>query len=268
MGLLPRVIELRGGSVKAGGRDLVDPATGRVERRAQEIAMIFQQPRSALNPTMRVGNQLSRVLVVNQRLGRDEAMEKAIAMLGRVGIAGSHRVARAYPHQLSGGMCQRVMIAMALACRPRVLIADEPTTALDVTVQAQIFDLIRELVAETRCAVVLITHDLAVVAEMCDSVAVLYGGQVMEVGSTVDVLESPTHPYTRFLLDAIEREVDPRVDERGVNFALAGCRFGHRCPHAYPACGTFPPMVEVRPGHSASCFLLQDEQSDAVARAD
>jgi oligopeptide/dipeptide ABC transporter ATP-binding protein len=268
MGLLPAAIELRDGSVRVEARELVDPTTGRVERRAQEMAMIFQQPRSALNPTMRVGNQISRVLVLNQGLGRGEAMEEAMAMLGHVGISGARRVARAYPHQLSGGMCQRVMIAMALACRPRVLIADEATTALDVTVQAQIFDLIRDLVAETRCGVVVITHDLAAVSEMCDSMAVLYGGQVMEVGTTVDVLENPSHPYTRFLLDSIEREVDPRVEERGVNFALAGCRFGHRCPHAYEACAAFPPMTPVGRGHTASCFLLQDESSHAVARTD
>ena len=181
-------------------------------------------------------------------------------MLSRVGIAGAERVARAYPHQLSGGMCQRVMIAMALACKPRVLIADEPTTALDVTIQAQIFDLILDLVEETGSGVLFITHDLAAVAEMCDEVVVLYGGQVMEQGTTVEILEEPSHPYTRFLLEAIERDVDPRVEERGVNFGLTGCRFAHRCPHAFEACAEFPPLFEVQPGHSASCFLLEEER--------
>jgi len=206
------------------------------------------------------------VLVRNRGLDKGAAADEAVAMLGRVRIPGAARVARAYPHQLSGGMCQRVMIAMALACRPRVLIADEPTTALDVTVQAQIFDLIRDLVAETRSGAVFITHDLAAVAEMCDNVAVLYGGQVMEIGSRADVLTGPRHPYTQFLLDATEREVDPRVDEKGVNFALAGCRFGHRCPHAYAACGEFPPMFPVKAGHSASCFLVERARSHATAR--
>jgi oligopeptide/dipeptide ABC transporter ATP-binding protein len=265
MGLLPPGIQLRAGRVRVDGRELVDPVTGSLTRHAQEIAMIFQQPRSALNPTMRVGNQIARVLALNQRLDKGESSEEAVAMLGRVRIPGAERVARAYPHQLSGGMCQRVMIAMALACRPRVLIADEPTTSLDVTVQAQIFDLIRDLVAETRSAVVFITHDLAAVAEMCDNVAVLYGGQVMEIGSNADVLTDPGHPYTRFLLDAIEREVDPAVDEPGVNFALAGCRFGHRCPHGFAACAEFPPMLQIKPGHAASCFLLERARSDATA---
>jgi peptide/nickel transport system ATP-binding protein len=265
MGLLPRGIQLRAGRVRVEGRELVDPVTGGVTRRAHEIAMIFQQPSSALNPTMRVGNQIARVLAFNQGLDKGAARDEAVAMLGRVRIPGAARVARAYPHQLSGGMCQRVMIAMALACRPRVLIADEPTTALDVTVQAQIFDLIRDLVAETHSAVVFITHALAAVAEMCDNVAVLYGGQVMEIGSNVDVLTKPGHPYTRFLLDATEREVDHRVDEKGVSFALAGCRFGHRCPHGFAACGEFPPMIPIKQGHAASCFLLEEARSHAIA---
>jgi oligopeptide/dipeptide ABC transporter ATP-binding protein len=265
MGLLPPGIELRAGRVRVEDRELIDPMTGHVARRADEIAMIFQQPRSALNPTMRVGNQIARVLGLNRGLNKGAARNEAVAMLRRVRIPGAARVARAYPHQLSGGMCQRVLIAMALACRPRVLIADEPTTALDVTVQAQIFDLIRDLVAETRSGAVFITHDLAAVAEMCDDVAVLYGGQVMEIGSRADVLSDPRHPYTQFLLEATEREVDPRVEEKGVNFALRGCRFGHRCPHAFAACGEFPPMFPIEAGHAASCFLTERARSHATA---
>jgi peptide/nickel transport system ATP-binding protein len=152
-------------------------------------------------------------------------------------------------------MCQRVMIAMALACKPDVLIADEPTTALDVTIQAQIFDLINELVDETGTGVVFITHDLGAIAEMCDRVTVLYGGQVMEQGSLRGVFTEPRHPYTKFLFEAVEREVDLRVEERGVNFALTGCRFGHRCPEAHPACVEFPPLAEVGPEHRSACFL-------------
>lgn len=268
MGLLPKAIELRSGSVRIEGRDLVDPLSREVHRTAQEMAMIFQQPRSALNPTMRVGRQIARVLTLNQGLDRHVAKDRAIEMLGRVGIPGATRVAAAYPHQLSGGMCQRVMIAMALACRPRVLIADEPTTALDVTIQAQIFDLIQELVAEIGSGVVVITHDLAAVAEICDDITVLYGGQVMEQGNTVEVLTRPQHPYTRFLLDAIERDVDPRIEEKGVNFALTGCRFAHRCPRAFESCVEFPPMYPVSDHHAASCFLLDEDQVHAAAAPD
>lgn len=265
MGLLPKAIEMRSGSIRVDGREFLNPETGVVERTSSEMAMIFQQPRAALNPTMRVGQQISRVLKLNQGLTGKEARSEAVSMLSRVGIAGAERVAGAYPHQLSGGMCQRVMIAMALACKPRVLIADEPTTALDVTIQAQIFDLILDLVEETGSGVVFITHDLAAVAEMCDEVVVLYGGQVMEKGSTEEILDEPHHPYTRFLLDAIEREVDPRIEEKGVNFALTGCRFSHRCPHAYEACAQFPPLFEVSPGHSASCFLVAEEDLHVTA---
>lgn len=263
MGILPPGIEFREGSVTIDGRPLVD-ADGVIRRTAEEMAMIFQHPRSALNPTMRVGRQISRVIRVNQGVPAEEAQERAVQMLAHVGIPGAQRVAGAYPHQLSGGMCQRVMIAMALSCRPKVLIADEATTALDVTIQAQIFDLIRDLVAETQAAVVFITHDLAAVAEMCDRVTVMYGGQVMETGDTRSVLTDPQHPYTRFLLDAIKREVDPRVEEKGVNFALTGCRFAHRCPHAFEACSEFPPMFQVGDSHHASCFLHADERSSSV----
>jgi peptide/nickel transport system ATP-binding protein len=265
MGLLPRAIEMRSGSIKLEGREVVDQESMTVKRTALEMAMIFQQPRAALNPTMRVGQQISRVLKLNQELVGKDARSEAVSMLSRVGIAGAERVAGAYPHQLSGGMCQRVMIAMALACKPRVLIADEPTTALDVTIQAQIFDLILDLVEETGSGVVFITHDLAAVAEMCDDVVVLYGGQVMETGTTVEVLHDARHPYTQFLLDAIEKDVDPRVEEKGVNFGLTGCRFGHRCPHAFVACSEFPPLIEVNPGHAASCYLLEENKVHVTA---
>jgi peptide/nickel transport system ATP-binding protein len=255
MGLLPLGIEMRSGSVRLDGEELADPDTHEVRRTAGLMTMIFQHPRSALNPTMRAGRQIARVLELNQGLGTKDARAEAIEMLGRVGIPGAKRVARAYPHQLSGGMCQRVMIAMALACKPKMLIADEPTTALDVTIQAQIFDLVNELVDETRTGVLFITHDLGAIAEMCHRVTVLYGGQVMEQGSLRSVYKDPRHPYTRFLFDAVEREVDPRVEERGVNFGLTGCRFGHRCPEVFEACAEFPPLVEVGDEHRSACFL-------------
>ncbi len=199
MGLLPSSVELRGGSIQLDGRELIE-AVGQGDRPSANISMIFQQPRSALNPTMRAGRQVARALELNQGLSRSDAAGEAIAMLHTVGIAGAERVARAYPHQLSGGMCQRVLIAMAMACRPRVLIADEPTTSLDVTIQAQIFDLIRTLVGETGCGVLFITHDLAAVAEMADRVVVMYGGQVMETAGVNALLGDAEHPYTRYLL--------------------------------------------------------------------
>jgi oligopeptide/dipeptide ABC transporter ATP-binding protein len=261
MGLLPVGIELRSGSVALDGRELADPATGEIHRTASEMTMIFQHPRSALNPTMRVGRQIGRVLEMNQGMAGREARDEAVGMLGRVGIPGAKRVARAYPHQLSGGMCQRVMIAMALACKPKILIADEPTTALDVTIQAQIFDLINELVDETGTGVLFITHDLGAIAEMCDRVTVLYGGQVMERGTLREVFTNPRHPYTKYLFDAVEREVDPRVEEKGVNFTLQGCRFGHRCPYVHEACAEFPPLYLVDDGHQASCFLHKEEET-------
>jgi len=257
IGLLPGAIELRAGSVMLEGRELVSEAMT-VERSSSDISMIFQQPRSALNPTMRAGRQVARVLEVNQGLGRAEAMDNAIEMLQHVGISGADRVARAYPHQLSGGMSQRVMVAMALACKPRLLIADEPTTALDVTIQAQIFDLMRSLVAEIGCGVLFITHDLAAVAEMCDRVVVMYGGQVMETARIDDLLDHPEHPYTQYLLKSTEKEIDHRVVDVGVNFALTGCRFSHRCPHAHEACNEFPSLYSVGEGHASACVLNKE----------
>ena len=259
MGLLPRGLELRAGSVSLEGRELVDRATMGVRRRAGDMAMIFQNPRAALNPTMRVGRQIARVFVLHQGSGRDEAMSRAVEMFRHVGIPGAGRVARAYPHQLSGGMCQRVMIAMALACEPRVLIADEPTTALDVTIQAQIFDLIRDLVLETGAGVLFITHDLAAVAEMCDVVTVLFGGQVMEQGTRDDVFRRAQHPYTTYLFESVERDVDPDVLEAGVDFELVGCRFGHRCRYAWQPCGEVPDLVSLSDTHRSACFLHTEE---------
>ncbi len=257
IGLLPNGIEYRAGSIRLDGTELAG-GTETLSRSSTDISMIFQHPRSALNPTMRAGRQVARVLEINQGLGKTEAKARAVDMLGHVGIPGPERVARAYPHQLSGGMCQRVMIAMALACRPRLLIADEPTTALDVTIQAQIFDLIRTLVDEIGCGVLYITHDLAAVAEMCNRVVVMYGGQVMETAGIDCLLARPEHPYTRYLLEAIETEVDHNQVDIGVNFALTGCRFSHRCPSAFARCNEFPPLYEIGDGHASACFLSKE----------
>lgn len=257
VGLLPRGIELRGGSIELDGIDLTD-AADTVDRSSADISMIFQHPRSALNPTMRSGRQVARILEISQGLSKKDAKTGAIDMLRHVGIPGPERVASAYSHQLSGGMCQRIMIAMALASRPRLLIADEPTTALDVTIQAQIFDLIRSLVEEIGCGVLFITHDLAAVAEMCDRVSVMYGGQIMETAGIRDLLDDPEHPYTRYLLDAVYKDTDQRVADVGVNIALTGCRFSSRCSRSYAACNDFPPRYTVGDGHLSACFLNKD----------
>jgi peptide/nickel transport system ATP-binding protein len=252
VGLLDRNIELRTGHVSLDGRELV--RAGMSQRRASDITMIFQHPRRALNPTMRVGKQVSRVLRANGIPTARSAAVEATELLARVEIPRSFHVEQAYPHQLSGGMCQRVMIAMALACRPRVLVADEPTTALDVTTQAQIFSLLRRLVKETSCSILFISHNLAAVAELCSRIVVLYGGQVMENGQTSQVVSSPRHPYTRHLVQASEFSHVPSAD-RPVDFTLPGCRFANRCVHAFAACAAVPPLVEIEPGRYSACFL-------------
>lgn len=201
MGILPHGVAQTGGSFFVDGVDVTDAPARSVSSR---FAMIFQNPRDSLNPLMRVGDQIARMVRLHQRVDRREARQQAIELLGRVHIAAPERTARAYPHQLSGGMCQRVMIAMALACRPALLLADEPTTALDVTVQAQILDLIVELAEQTGCGVLLVTHDLGVVAETCDRVNVLYRGDLVESGPTERVLTQPQHEYTRYLLASAE----------------------------------------------------------------
>jgi peptide/nickel transport system ATP-binding protein len=267
LGLLPPAVEVRAGEAELDGIPLLSGPGGAVHRRTGDITMVFQNARAALNPTLRIGFQIRRVLMAVRAMPRREAEAEAVRLLGRVGIPGAERVARAYPHQLSGGMCQRAVIAMALAFRPRVLIADEPTTGLDVTVQAQIFDLLRDLAAETGSSVLFITHDLAAVAEMCDRVSVLFAGQVMETAETVELFERPRHPYSEFLLASLSPEADEPVEDRvdaeeavvpeekGVDFSLPGCRFAHRCPHVFDACQEYPPLFPAGERHHYSCFL-------------
>jgi peptide/nickel transport system ATP-binding protein len=273
LGLLPPAVELRAGRAELDGVPLLSGTDGAARRRPGDITMVFQNARAALNPTLRIGYQIRRVLTFVRGMPRREAEAEAVRLLGRVGIPGAERVARAYPHQLSGGMCQRAVIAMALAYQPRVLIADEPTTGLDVTVQAQIFDLVRDLVDETGSSVLFITHDLAAVAEMCDRVSVLFAGQVMETAETVELFERPRHPYSEFLLASLspvvpdpvepqrgengllEQEDEVAAEEKGVDFSLPGCRFAHRCPHVFEACQDYPPMFPAGERHHYSCFL-------------
>jgi oligopeptide/dipeptide ABC transporter ATP-binding protein len=231
--------------------------------RGKEISMIFQEPMTSLNPGFRIGDQIREVIVLHQRVGKTAAWEAAVRMLERVRIPDARKVAGQYPHQLSGGMRQRVMIAMELSCRPALLIADEPTTALDVTIQAQILRLLKEMKKEMGTSILLITHDLGVVAEMCDRVAVMYAGSIVEQADAIEIFEHPHHPYTQGLWGAI-----PLIDQEKERLAVIpgtvpdlgrlpqGCKFHPRCPHRFGPCdGERPPMVEISPGHHAACYL-------------
>jgi peptide/nickel transport system ATP-binding protein len=262
MGLLPENAAVTG-SARLMGRELNGlPAEERRALRGAEMAMIFQEPKTSLNPAFTAGEQVAEALRLHQKLDRDAAFKAAIAMLEKVRIPDAARRARQYPHQLSGGMRQRVMIAIALACRPKLLIADEPTTALDVTVQAQILSLLDDLKRETGTAVILITHDLGVVADHADDVVVMYAGRVAEQARAADLFARPEHPYTVGLLGAA-----PAAGMRGERLASIegtvpdlripppGCRFAPRCPFAIAGCaeGT-PPLTEIAPGHLSACL--------------
>ena len=261
MGLLPTPITVRQGAITLQDQDLLrlPPAQLRALR-GKDMAMIFQEPMTSLNPVMRVGQQIGEVLSWHRALKGASAREESLALLRRVEMPDPQRQIDAYPHELSGGMRQRVMIAIALAGRPRLLIADEPTTALDVTIQAQILELIRKIQRDDGMAVLLITHDLGVIAEMCDRVAVMYAGRVVEQGAVLDIFDRPAHPYTRGLLasrpkisaganwlSTIEGTV-PALGQVG-----AGCSFAPRCPMVNPACTQRPPLREVGPAHLAAC---------------
>lgn len=249
LGLLPDGVIATAGTVRHG--EIARPI-GRPDRTG--LAAIFQNPREALNPTMRIGRQLTRVLNAHGVQGRTETRRQAEAVLRRCGVPGATNVMQAYPHQLSGGMCQRVMIAMAISARPTLLLADEPTTALDMTIQAQIIGLLREVIDETGCGVLLITHDLGVVAELADRVVVLLGGRVMERGDVSPLFKKPLHPYTQFLMDP------GGFSGSGEAFPSSGsaCPFIARCPHATEKCDPAPGLRTVKPGRQAACVLYED----------
>ncbi len=277
MRLVPQPGRTVDGRVLLEGKDILTLPTHEMRQvRGGQIAMIFQEPMTSLNPVHTVGRQLVEAMRVHSpKESAASLKEQAIAALKRVRIPSPERRFDEYPHQLSGGMRQRVMIAMALACRPRLLIADEPTTALDVTVQAQILDLLRELQEETGMAIILITHDLGVVAEMADDVAVMYAGKVVERTSAKALFEDPQHPYTLGLLGSVPRLDEDRDRLLAIEGAVPppfafpdGCRFNPRCPFAVAACRTeLPPLREIVPGHEVACLRAPIEEALAMENA-
>lgn len=269
LNLIERPGKIVKGSIKFNGEELVGISEKKLRHyRGNEISMIFQEPMTSLNPVFRVGDQIGESLVLHQNMNKKEAHEKAIELIKLVGIPRPEKVVRDYPHQLSGGMRQRVMIAMALACNPKILIADEPTTALDVTIQAQILSLMNDLQKKTNTAIMLITHDLGVVAQMADHVIVMYSGKIVESASAIQLFENPKHPYTIGLLDSI-----PNLDEdkerlnsiEGVvpnPFELPdGCYFAPRCKHAMDICWKKQPQdTVVGTNHTTKCFLYDQTE--------
>jgi peptide/nickel transport system ATP-binding protein len=276
MGLLPTPpARIAGGRVLFEGQDLLRLGAPAMRAlRGRRLAMVFQEPMTSLNPAFTIGHQLTEAVLCHQPIGRREAEARALAMLERVRIPAPERRLRDYPHQLSGGMRQRVMIAMALVNDPRVLIADEPTTALDVTIQAQILALIRELQEASGAAVILITHDLGVVAEVGDEVLVMYAGKVVEQAAVCSLLEDPQHPYTIGLLGSVPRlDADPERlttipgSVPPPNRFGGGCRFSTRCPFAIARChDEEPPLAEISEGHRVACWRAPVERHVDGAR--
>ncbi len=255
----------KGGSINFNGKDITKLSEREMQKiRGSEIGMIFQDPMTSLNPTMKIGAQIAEGLIKHQGLSKSEARKRSIEMLILVGIPNAEERINAYPHQFSGGMRQRVMIAIALACSPKLLIADEPTTALDVTIQAQIIDLMKDLQKKLNTSIILITHDLGVVADIAQRVVIMYAGKVIESGSLDDIFYNPQHPYTWGLLKSV-----PRLDskERGELIPIpgtppdllnppVGCPFAPRCEYAMKVCvEQYPEDTVVTPGHKVNCWL-------------
>jgi peptide/nickel transport system ATP-binding protein len=282
MGLIPKPpAKIVAGSITFEGRDLTDLSERRLEDvRGHEIAMIFQDPMTSLNPTLKIGTQLTEILRRHLDMSRQQAKKRAIELLEEVNIPQADRRLDDYPHRYSGGMRQRVMIAMAIACNPKLLIADEPTTALDVTVQARILDLLEELRQRHNMAMILITHDMGVVAEAADEVAVMYAGQIVERASILDLFDRPEHPYTEALLGALPQIEDDRTREERLT-TIPGrppdlvnpppaCRFAPRCPYSSlgDSCSVEPPELrEIRPSHWIRTAHPASERAEAPIEA-
>ncbi len=268
MRLLPQPMgHIESGQVRFENRDLTKISPDEMRKiRGGRIGMIFQEPMTALNPVHSIGRQLSEVFLLHRTTDKAEAWRRGIEMLRKVGIPSPDIRMGEYPHQLSGGMRQRVVIAMALACEPSVVIADEPTTALDVTIQAQILELMQSLQRDMGLAIILITHDLGVIAETCNEVVVMYAGRVAESGPVNDIFDHPSHPYTRGLLDSIPLLENPRKSRLNVIEGMVpglqdlpvGCRFQNRCPYRIDKCAEQPPLEKVGPDHESACWRWRD----------
>ena len=266
MGLIPHPGFIQSGSIRFEGAEITGMSEDELRSlRGNRIAMVFQEPMTSLNPVLRIGEQLAEPLLLHRNMTKGEAAGQAAELLRQVGIASPEARLREYPHQLSGGMRQRVMIAMALACDPELLIADEPTTALDVTIQAQILALIDKLRREKGLALLLITHDLGIVAERADRVHVMYAGRIVESASSGELFEHPQHPYTMGLLSSLPENAVPGANLATIpgqppdmTVAIAGCPFRERCAEAFEPCvSKMPERLEVRPGHTVCCWRRQ-----------
>lgn len=268
MKLLPKDnSKMKSGDILFEGRNLGRFSGNEMNAlRGKEISMIFQEPMTSLNPVFTIGYQLKEVFKNHEKGSKKDLETRCIQLLKKVGIARAEEVMKEYPYQLSGGMRQRVMIAIAIACKPKLLIADEPTTALDVTVQAQILQLLKDLQTKSKMSILFITHDLGVVANMCDEVVVMYGGQIVERATVDQLFYNPKHPYTVLLLDAmpsLKKEVEILPSIKGIvpslqNMPLQGCRFASRCPKAWSACTTITPTLsKVERAHEVACLLYE-----------
>jgi len=268
MRLIPANGSIIHGTVSFQGQDLLKLSAEEIRaRRGNEIAMVFQEPMTSLNPVIRIGEQIAEAIRLHQKLPAKEALALSIEQLREVGIPEPERRAQDYPHQLSGGMRQRVMIAMAMSCHPSLLLADEPTTALDVTIQAQILDLISALQEKSKMAVILITHDLGIVAQTAENVAVMYAGKIVENAKVNEIFANPLHPYTKGLIDSLPTgcgedrqkylQTIPGLVPSLYNLAK-GCRFQERCSWAVGLCAEQEPnLIEIKPGHFAACWIAQ-----------
>lgn len=265
--LVPHPGKILDGTILFEGEDLLKKTDEEMRQiRGGKIAMVFQDPMSSLNPVLTIGDQLGEAIRLHQICEDDEVQNRVIEALKSVGISHADRIINGYPHELSGGMRQRVMIAMAISCRSSILIADEATTNLDVTIQAQILDLIRNLKEQLKMSVILVTHDLGVIAENCDRVAVMYAGKVMEISACMDIFYKPLHPYTSALIKSfphIEANIERFTEIRGSVPRLVdppdGCRFEDRCDFSIDMCSKeSPPMLECEPGHWVSCFRAKE----------
>jgi oligopeptide/dipeptide ABC transporter ATP-binding protein len=276
MRMIPEPGSIAGGSVRFDGSDVLGLSTAKLrDLRAHSIGMIYQNPFGSLNPTLRVGAQIAETLKVNRGLSKKAAKDESLALLERVDIEDPEHRYRAYPHELSGGMCQRVMIAIATASSPRLMLADEPTTALDVTTQAQILKLLGQMRAEQGMAMLLVSHDFGVIAQACDRVAVMYGGHIVETGPVETIYHEPEHPYTKALLNSV-----PELDSAGnvrrraalaghppeLSDVIPGCVFAPRCEHARPGCESISMKLEkVGPAHDSACPVRPFAKANSAA---